>query len=252
MSAAYDSYNYQSYWKGRDYEHESEVFAIESFLKKIPREIDIIDIGCGFGRLAPLYLGKANSVLLADSSKKCLSEAKDSFGGDPRIKFLLTNAQNLPNKIGGRKFDLALVVRVVHHVEDLDSIISSANKVLKKNGYLILEFANKLHIKAVINNFIKGNLTFPLEILPTDKRTKKNKKKACIPFLNFHPDYVKKVLEQNKFKILEKRSVSNVRSKSVKKYLPHFVMTAFERTVQKSFAKLYFGPSMFVLARKVG
>ena len=33
MPAAYDKYDYPSYWIGRDYEHGSEVIAIEGFLK---------------------------------------------------------------------------------------------------------------------------------------------------------------------------------------------------------------------------
>ena len=85
MAAYYDSYNYSSYWHGRDYEHESEVLAIKSYLAKIPKIEKVLDIGCGYGRLAPVYVYRAKKIVLADPSRKLLSEAKKRIASIKQI-----------------------------------------------------------------------------------------------------------------------------------------------------------------------
>jgi len=144
-----------------------------------------------------------------------------------------------------------LCVRVFHHVEDIDQALSNVNYLLEKNGYLILEFANKLHGKAIFKNLLKGNFTFPLEIYSLDRRSKKNIKQNSILFLNHHPDIVSKSLKENGFKIIDQYSVSNFRYKLFKKILPLKILLYLEEVSQKFLSKINFGPSIFVLAKKI-
>jgi len=224
--------------------------AINSFIKHLPNNLNVIDIGCGFGRLAPLYLNKSKRALLTDSSKKCLSEAKVRLSKDPRVSFLYSKAENVVKKTGSQKFDLALFVRVMHHIEDPKIILKEVNRLLKKDGFFILEYANKQHIKATFMNLKRGNFIFPFEIFPEDKRTSSNQNEKCIPFLNFHPAYIKDLLTESGFEIIEVRSVSNARSRKLKKIFPHNFMLLIERFLQKPLGKIHFGPSIFVLAKK--
>jgi hypothetical protein len=53
MPAAYDTYDYPSYWEGRDYEHGSEEIAIKGFLNRIAKIKTALEIGAGYGRLVP-------------------------------------------------------------------------------------------------------------------------------------------------------------------------------------------------------
>ena len=121
---------------------------------------------------------------------------------------------------------------------------------IKKGGYFILEFANKFHFKAQGREFLKGNFTYPLDIFPKDIRSKGSKRKKTLPFYNFHPDQIKETLTTKGFEILETRSVSNIRSPFIKRAVPINTLLALERIVQKPFARIGFGPSIFILSKK--
>lgn len=251
MAAAYDTYDYPSYWIGREYEHEAEIIAIKAFLEKLPKVKSITEIGAGFGRLTPSYIFRANQVRLIDPSAKLLKLARKNAKSG-KVKFVQSTIENLDDKVRRNSADLVILVRVLHHIKDIDNTFSIINKILNVNGYFILEFANKKHLKATISQFLKGNLTFPLEIFPEDKRSQKSKREKSIPFVNYHPDIIEEKLKENKFEIIETRSVSNIRSPLLKRFLPLEVCLTIEKNIQKILAKINFGPSIFILAQKRG
>ena len=117
---------------------------------------------------------------------------------------------------------------------------------------MLLEFANKKHFKAIIKEFTKGNLTFPLEIFPKDIRSKRNIKKNTLPFINYHPDIMYKFLTDGGFEIKEILSVSNTRWGFLKKYVSTETLLSIEKIIQNPFAKFNWGPSIFVLAQNIG
>lgn len=249
MTAAYDTYDYPRYWQERDYEHESEILAIGSFLSKIGKINSLADVGCGFGRLVPAYKRSSKKVTLIDPSQKLLNIAKKKCVSSKFI-FSKSDVEDLKTKIKKNSFDTVLMVRVMHHVEDIDQAFQNLNFILKKDGYLIIEFANKLHGKALILNLLRGNFTFPIDIFPVDIRSKKNKKKNSIAFNNYHPSLIKEKLRENGFKIKEIRSVSNFRSESIKNIVPQNILLSMESLLQKPLSRVYFGPSIFILAKK--
>lgn len=249
MAAAYDTYDYPSYWVGRDYEHGAEIIAIKAFLEKLPKISSITEIGAGFGRLTKSYIFRANRVTLVDPSARLLKLARINIK-NRKVKFVQSKLENLQGKVKRNSADLVILVRVLHHIDDVDKAFSIINKTLTKNGYFILEFANKRHLKATISEFLKGNFTFPLEIFPQDLRSKKSRRDKVIPFINYHPDIIKQKLKEHKFEILEVRSVSNIRSPLMKKLLPTEVCLAIEKNLQKVLSKINFGPSIFILSLK--
>lgn len=249
MSAYYDNYDYPSYWIGREYEHESELIAIRAFLEKIPKIRTILEVGSGFGRLVPAYAFRAKKIILSEPSGKLLKIARLSNPQD-KFSFIQTTAQNLTTKLKRGSVDLALCVRVVHHVEDMGQLIETICSLLKKRGYLILEFANKKHLKATILEFLKGNFTFPIDIFPSDKRSLRSVRANSLPFLNYHPDEIRKKLADCDFKIIEARSVSNIRSSFLKKHLATETLVSLERSLQVPLSYINFGPSIFLLAQK--
>ena len=249
MPAAYDTYDYPAYWIGREYEHESEVLAIRAFLQKIPKIKTILEVGAGFGRLVPAYAFRAKKIVLTEPSGKLLKICRLSYP-EENFSFVQTTAENLSKKIRSKSVDLAICVRVVHHVEEIDELIENTCRVLKYKGYLILEFANKKHLKATLLEFLRGNFTFPIDIFPSDKRSAKSIKKATLPFLNYHPDEIKRKLIECDFRVVETRSVSNIRSPFLKKLLSTETLISLEKTLQVPLSFLSFGPSIFVLAQK--
>jgi ubiquinone/menaquinone biosynthesis C-methylase UbiE len=249
MSAAYDTYDYPNYWIGRRYEHYSEEMAIKAFLERIDKIDNILDIGAGFGRLTPTYIYRAKKIILSDPSARLLKIARSTFP-DKKVKLIHSNLENLPSKLKSRSIDLCFLIRVLHHIKNPEKAFMVISKLLKKNGYLILEFPNKKHLKATITQFLRGNFTFPLDIFPKDLTSENSK--SCLPFNNYHPDIIKELLEKNGFKILETRSVSNVRSSFVKKIFATDTLLFLEKFLQKPLTQVNFGPSIFILAQKRG
>ncbi len=251
MAAAYDTYDYPSYWEGREYEHECEVVAIRAFLKRVPKIKKVLDIGGGYGRLTPIYAFRAKKIFLSDPSarllkhaRSMLSQAKQTENKD--INFIQSTVDNLPKQLKKNKFDLILMVRVMHHLTDPDLVFDTVSGLLNPGGYFIFEYANKLHWKAITKNMLHGNFTYPIDIFPSDKSTTDN----VLPFLNYHPEVIEEKLKKHKFSIIETRSVSNVRSPILKKHIPISILVGIDKFVQTSFAPIKFGPSIFILCRK--
>lgn len=251
MSAAYDGYDYPAYWKGRDYEHLSEFLAIKKLLLRIPRVDRSIEIGAGFGRLLPSYQFRVKKIVLSDPSAKLISKARNKYSSNKRIEFLQSTLQNLKKKKRTGSFDLCIMVRVLHHIVDVDQAFKIINDLLKDRGYFILEFANKSHLKANFKNIWNGDITYPLNIFPIDIRSKKHIKNKTLPFINYHPDQIIERLKNAGFEIIETRSVSNIRSSFMKRFFPVSFLLDLEKLLQIPLSKINFGPSFFVLARKV-
>lgn len=252
MSAAYDNYDYPAYWKGRDYEHSSEFLAIKSLLLKIPNVERSIEIGAGFGRLLPSYQFRVKRIVLSDPSTKLISKARNKYKHNKRVEFIQSTLNNLKNKKRVKSFDLCIMVRVLHHIEDIDRAFKNVSDLLKDRGYFILEFPNKNNLKASIKKFCKGDFTFPLSIFPIDLRSKKHIKNNTLPFINYHPDQIIEKLKLSGFEIIETRSVSNIRSSFMKRLFPLSFLLDLEKLLQIPLSKVSFGPSFFVLARKRG
>jgi ubiquinone/menaquinone biosynthesis C-methylase UbiE len=250
MPAAYDNYDYPSYWESRDYEHKSEIIALKSFLQKIPQVERLVDIGAGYGRLTPTYINRAKNIVLIDPSARLLKMARKSFARNKHVKFLHSKLENIQGKIKKESSDLIVMVRVIHHIEDLDLAFKTIDRILKKDGFLILEFANKSHFKASFKELLKGNITFHFDIFPKDIRSKKSVLKGAIPFINYHPEIITQKLKEKNFKIIEIRSVSNLRSSYLKNILPIDTILSLEKKLQTLLAPFNFGPSIFILAKK--
>lgn len=252
MPAAYDTYDYQEYWEDRQYEHMSEVSVIKGFLDLIPRIKKIIEIGGGFGRMVPYYAFRAKSVTLTDPSASLLSQARELLPSHSNVNFVQSKIENFDSKFRSSSFDLAIMIRVMHHVKSPQVVIKRVARVLKPQGYFILEFANKIHFVNVFKKAMQGNLTYMADITPEDRRSAKMIKRGTLPFVNYHPDEIKSILKENGFKILEVMSVSNIRSPFLKRHLPLSMLMFMERLLQKPLSYLNFGPSIFILARKIG
>lgn len=255
MAAHYDSFDYPAYWEGREYEHESEVVALKSFLGEIKKIARVADVGGGYGRLVPYYIHRASTVHIIDPSSRLLKTAKDkqkkkAEDSRTKLRFIQSGIENIKNKTKANYYDLVLMVRVMHHIRNPEKAIKEVGRMVKPGGFFVLEIPNKIHSKAVVKNFLKGNFTFLLDIFPADRRSKKNKKRRTIPFLNYHPDAIYRMLEQSGFSVVDRRSVSNIRSRTIKRNLPLGFIVELEKIIQKPLAKINFGPSIFVLAKK--
>lgn len=247
MAAHYDdpSYSYEKYWQDRQYEHDSEVIAIHKFLKGKNFKTSA-DIGGGFGRLTSLLAEYSQKTLLIEPSKKQRLLTANHLAKHTKIAVLPGSIER--TGLENSSLDLALVVRVMHHLPDPKKAFSELNRVIKPGGYLVLEFANSLNFKSRLHSLWTGQPILPS---PIERRSNANIRKQTIPFVNHHPETVLKYLKSYGFAPVETLSVSNFRFIFFKRYLPKKILLTLESTIQKTLSSLYFGPSIFILARRL-
>lgn len=247
--ALYDTYDYPRYWVGREYEDQAEKIAISKFLAKIPAQqrSSLIDIGGGFGRLAPVYAPCFSKCLLVDPSRRLLKQAQKKIKNFPQVELKEGWVEKIPVQDG--EFEAALLVRVVHHLSNPLPAFLEASRVLKTNGFFILEFANKIHFLACLRAWSKTDLHFTHSLKPTTQSTQK--KESAVPFLNHHPKMIERRLTQAGFRILSGLSVSNFRHPLIKRLFPLSFLLFLESILQKPLYFCNFGPSIFLLAQKV-
>lgn len=238
-------HNYLHYWEGRDYENQAEVIAIKRLLKD-RHFAHAVDIGGGYGRLSVLLSEYADKVTLAEPSQQQLDIAKDFLKDYPQIERQLMQADKL--EFADESVDLLMMIRVMHHLPDPSSEFSEIHRVLSKHGYFILEIANFAHFRNRVKYLLKGK---KLPTQPVDIRSRKNRRAEEIAFVNHNPRTVIKQLAHAGLKVEKTLSVSNLRSPALKKLVPSAVMLGAERVMQPTLARSYFGPSTFLLVRKV-
>lgn len=131
----------------------------EKFSKHLKSHFEILDLGCGNGRLYQ-YLKPAN-YLGIDSSKKLLDEARKLH---PEGKFIEGDQQEIPTEDG--KFNVVFSIAALHHIPSKKlrkKTISEIVRVLKKDGILILTVWN-LFQKKYLKYLFKGALIWLLTL----------------------------------------------------------------------------------------
>lgn len=237
-------HNYLHYWDGREYEHASEEVAIRRLLKG-KRFKSAVDVGGGYGRLCLLLEEYADEVTLAEPSQQQLDIAKDFLKEHPEIHRTLMQADDLKFKDGS--VDLLTMIRVMHHLPEPRTEFSEIARVLNKGGYAIIEVANYAHMRNRLKHFAKGR---KLPVEPVDIRSETNRREDEIPFVNHNPKTIIRQLNVAGLQVVDKLSVSNLRSPGLKKIVPRGVMLTAEKVAQRPLAPFYFGPSVFFLVRK--
>lgn len=240
-----DDSSYLEYWQGREYEQASEEIAIRRLLKG-KKFKKAVDVGGGYGRLSVVLREFADEVTLAEPSKQQLDIAKEYLKGKPKVISRQAQAEKLPFNDG--EIDLAMIIRIIHHLPDPTPAFEEIARVVKPGGYFLIEFANYANFKNRVKHAVKFE-RMPVD--PVDIKTSEGNKKNAIPFVNHNPKTVRKQLAQSGFKVEKVLSVSNFRSQTLKKYIPKSALVALEKSLQKPLAKTYFGPSTVYLLKKV-
>ena len=240
------SHNYLHYWDGRDYENEAERMAITRLLKGKHFK-HAADIGGGYGRLCVFLETYADHVTLAEPSQQQLDIGAEFLKDHPEIDRQLMQADAL--KFDDGELDLITMIRVMHHLPNPAPEFAEMARVLEPGGYLILEVANSVHARNRVKAALKGKKVPKTPIQVTSAASTAT---GGIAFVNHHPDTIAHQLAVAGLIIERKLSVSNLRSPGLKKVLPRQLMLALENVMQPTLAGADFGPSMFLLARKVG
>ncbi|MFZ5919114.1 MAG: methyltransferase domain-containing protein [Chloroflexota bacterium] len=234
----YEGSTYRTdFWEnqGREYEDLAERIALKHLIPSSGKYL--LDIGAGFGRLSNLYTAY-DTVFLLDYSTSLLREAQKQFGHTGRYRYVAANFYHLP--FAGDLIDTVVMVRVLHHAQDVASVLAEIAHVLQPMGSLVLEYANKRHIKAILRYLTRRQDWNPFDHQPLE----------FVPLnFDFHPAYICQHLRHEGFEILQERAVSSFRLPALKRNLaPHWLAT-LDSLLQRPLASLKLTPSVFLHAR---
>ena len=238
----YNGYDYKKeFWEkvDREYEDQADRMAIRKLLPK--RMEKFADIGGGYGRLANEYLKRAHKVFLFDYSKTELEQAKEIYGD--KIETKAGDIYKLPFK--DEELDGLMMVRVTHHLKHLDKAVAELYRVLKPGGVAVIEVANKRTLPKMVRFITRRS-----KVNPFDKKVANYKEISKDGFYNYHPKYVEEIFDKTGFKTEKVLSVSNFRSKGLKKVFKTDNLVKMEDKAQSVLAPIRFAPSIYYKLRK--
>jgi ubiquinone/menaquinone biosynthesis C-methylase UbiE len=236
----YEGSDYQtSFWDkgGREYEDRTEAIALKRLLPK--RGHLLLELGAGAGRNTPRYTGFDRIVLL-DYSRTQLEQAQQRLGKSNKYIYVAADVYRLPFVDG--LFDVATMIRTVHHMADAPKALGQVRKVLASRGIFILEFANKLNLKAIFRYLIGKQDWNPFTLEPVE---------FVKLHFDFHPRAIRNWLEGLGFKIEKTLTLSYFRVGFLKRVIPTGILVFLDSLLQWTGALLQFTPSVFMRAKIV-
>jgi ubiquinone/menaquinone biosynthesis C-methylase UbiE len=130
--------------------------------KLIEPQSEIIDVGCGTGRLAFKLSSKSKSVLGIDLSKRNIDRARLSLfrRPDDRISFQHRNLRDII-KVDHAHFDYAILTYVIHEVDEKERInlLTEMSQVADKiiiGDYLVPKSAGFAGLLTEVIEYIAG------------------------------------------------------------------------------------------------
>ena len=228
----------RDFWlgQGRDYEDRAERWALRRLLPAAGERL--VDVGAGYGRLADLYTGHGQVILL-DYSPDLLRDARRRLAANPPLA-VAASYYDIPLADGA--CDTAVMVRALHHAADVPAVLRELRRILRPGGTLVLEHANKCHVKAILN-YRLGRAPTPFTLEP--------KEFAYLNF-DFHPEYIRRHLALAGFVVEEERAVSTFRVPLLKRLVPPALLATLDGLLQRPLAPLHPSPSVFLRCRAVG
>jgi ubiquinone/menaquinone biosynthesis C-methylase UbiE len=233
----YEGSDYQtSFWDkgGREYEDRTEAIALKRLLP--PGGRLMLELGAGAGRNTPRYLG-FDRIVLNDYSRTQLEQAQQRLGRSDKYIYVAADVYRLPFVDG--LFDGATMIRVIHHMADAPKALKQIRDVMSSDGIFILEFANKLNLKAILRYLLGKQTWSPFTLEPVEF--------VELNF-DFHPKAVFNWLKELGFSIEKVLSLSHFRVGFLKRIVPTGILVFFDSIFQWTGAFWQVTPSVFVKA----
>lgn len=237
----YEGSDYQtSFWDQgrRQYEDRTEAIALRRLLPKSGHLL--LELGAGAGRNTPRYRG-FDQIVLLDYSRTQLEQAQQRLGTSDKYVYVAADVYRLPFNAG--LFDAATMIRVLHHMADAPKALGQVEGVLAANGVFILEYANKLNLKAILRYWLGRQKWSPFSLEPVEF-VKLN--------FDFHPKAIRNWLEQLGFRIEKTLTLSHFRVGLLKRIVPTSILVLLDSLFQWTGAWWQLSPSVFVRGVKRG
>ena len=237
----YEGSDYQERFWGsgeRDYEDRAERIALRRLVPPTGRRL--VEFGAAFGRLADLYYGY-EQVILLDYSRSLLEQARARLGRDPRFVFVAANLYKLP--LVDAVVDTGVIVRVMHHLADVPAALAGIRRAVAPGGVLVAEYASKRHLKSIARYALRRQQWSPFDRDPYE----------FVPLnFDFHPAWMTAQFEATGLVVEQELAVSHFRIAPLKRLVPAGTLAAADGAIQGVGALWKLTPSVFVRCRVPG
>lgn len=201
--------DYFDYWnrtrKDKFSIYDREKVALKIISKIIRGDESILDVGCGYGKFIRILSKKFSGITLkgVDYSKKEVKDAR-KMGLDVSIGDVEKGID-----FRSESFDILFAGEFIEHLYNPDFFLAESNRVLKKNGFLILTTPN---LCAWFNRVLMFVGIQPLFLEPSTKSKLigagplKKFKKESTPVGHvriFCIDAIRDLLKENGFKMIK-------------------------------------------------
>ena len=141
--------------------YQAKVDFVRKFLAGIPKDVKILDAGCGEGILVEEFKGKGYDIVGMDLNYSSKHVKKGDITAMP---------------FKDKEFDLVLCLDIIEHLNfhQQEKAVSEIKRVLKKDGRLLLTIPNLAHFASRISFLLTGKLlrTSEIERHPGDRPIK--------------------------------------------------------------------------------
>jgi ubiquinone/menaquinone biosynthesis C-methylase UbiE len=182
----YEGVEYEQFWTGlqRHNMDELEHVMVSDLLPVSGRRI--IDVGCGYGRLADCYIGRFQQVIMVDGSMSLLRQAFEKTNG--QAIYIASDVTHLPFRAAS--FDAVLMIRVFHHIDDSRICLSELHRLLCNDGRFVFSYCNKQNAERVVRWLIRADSENPFTTQPDGVGS---------TFISHHPKAVQSMLVESGF-----------------------------------------------------
>jgi SAM-dependent methyltransferase len=242
-----NDYDYQDYWAGRDYEQWSEDRVLRRLVPKLGSCPWFVDFGGAYGRNARYYLPTSQRAVILDYSATNLTNAADRHAvavASGQLDLVRCDLNAIP--FADYAFDGAIVVRVLHHLPDIDHALAEMGRCVR--GQWLVDVPIKHHLLGIVRGAAHGQLgaVRSAEPLVTGDSDEK--------YFNFQLDAVRSCLSDLGWRTRLGASANNFRR--WEGGLPQPVISAVRPVIQsmeactQSLGKGWLGPSQFLVATR--
>lgn len=191
--------------------------------KYVKSDQQILDVGCGNGRLFQLLKNKNIKYVGIDNCRKLIGLARQRYKKFDNVKFYVKDLLDLDFK---QKFDLVFAVAILHHIPS-DKLrlkaLMNIRKSLKREGLLIMinwnlfqnnriKYVKKYNLLKILG---KSKLDFNDAFIPWKGYRNTKKKEIQRYYHAFTRTEIKNLLEKSGFNVKEifytkKDKISNI------------------------------------------
>ncbi len=132
----------ETYLEILEQRNESDYSTILNIIQTYALSGAVLDYGCGVGMLSMLLAKDGFIVTGVDISEQFIRSAKRKFGNIPSITFEVIG--RLPLRYSDGVFDVIAASSVLEHCTGIDAILLEYRRLLKINGFLVIESPNML------------------------------------------------------------------------------------------------------------